>query len=188
MNVRPDRVVAAAIALAGLVIAGCGGDTESSKRSDVTSAARPVTALPADLFAARASAGARNVEDIKKDATATGEVVVRGRIGGRASPFVEGMAVFILADASMKSCDELHGDTCKTPWDYCCEPRDSVAARTATIQVVDAAGKPLRVDLEGKHGMDPLAVLTIVGDVAIRDEGGALVINARKIHVAQPKE
>ena len=98
-------------------------------------------------------------------------------------PFVNGAAVFLLADASMKSCDELHGDGCRTPWDYCCEPRESLAAKIATIQIIDADGRPLRMSLTGRHGLAPLAEITVLGEIAQRSDSGTLVINARKIHV-----
>ncbi len=139
------------------------------------------TTLPAELFVSQAPAGARSVAEVRADPSLTGEVVVQGRVGGRQEPFVDGAAVFLLADAGMKSCRELHGDSCKTPWDYCCEPPEALAARIATIQVVGSDGKPLRADLKGK--IQPLALLTLSGTVARRD-AGTLVINATRIHVA----
>jgi len=174
------RILAGVVA--GLAMAGCGPDEEQAKPGGTGAVRTPVAALPAGLFVDQAPPGSRGVAEIKADAGATGEIVVHGRIGGRVRPFVDGAAVFLLADTGMKTCADLHGDACKTPWDYCCEPRDSLAARTATVQIVDAEGQPLRIDLDGRHGMSPLAEVTVAGEVAHRD-GGSLVINARKIHV-----
>ena len=171
------------VVVTGLVVTGCDRTQSKSGPSGATSDQRAAITLPAGLFVEQAPPGGRGVAELKADATATGEVVVEGRIGGRVQPFVEGVAVFLLADTGMKTCTELHPDSCKTPWDYCCEPRPSLAAKTATIQIVDADGKPLRLDLSGSQGLSPLTRLTVAGEIASR-AGGTLVINARKIYVA----
>ena len=181
MNQWKNAVVIVALAAAGM-ISGCGGESNATKPADAKSAPAAAATLPAGLFVEEDLPAGRSVGELKADANATGEVVVHGRIGGRVEPFVNGAAVFLLADANMATCNESHEEACPTPWDYCCEPRDSLMGNVATIQIVDANGKPLRLDLAGQHGLSPLAELTIVGDVAQRD-GGALVINARKIHV-----
>lgn len=160
---------------------GCKRDAAPASGTDASKA--PIAALPPDLFASTPPEGARPVAAVKAEPPAGGEVVVEGRIGGRAEPFVKSAAVFVLADSSMKACNELHGDSCTTPWDYCCEPRESLAAKTATIQVVDSAGKPLAVDLQGKNGLEPLARVVIAGRVQQGGDPGALVINAQRIYV-----
>ena len=58
---------------------------------------------------------------VRKDAKDRQEVVVVGRIGGRVNPWIKGAAAFSIVDRSLKPCNEIEGDTCKTPWDYCCE-------------------------------------------------------------------
>ncbi len=142
--------------------------------------------LPSDMFLAEAPDAARGVGEVKADADASGPIVVHGRIGGRVEPFVDGAAVFLLTDAEIKTCDELHGDTCPTPWDYCCEPRDSLRANIATVQIVDDAGKPMKLSIKGQHGLKPKAHVTIVGEIDQHD-ADTLVINARQIYVA-PEE
>lgn len=47
------------------------------------------------------------------------EIVVVGRIGGSATPWVEGRAAFSIVDLSLKSCAECGSDDCPKPWDYC---------------------------------------------------------------------
>lgn len=165
--------------------AGCEQKPPPRAPAAPPAASQPTAALPADLFVTQAPAGARRIADIKADPNAAGEVVVHGRIGGRKAPFITGTAVFLLADASLKPCNMLHGDSCPTPWDYCCEPRDLLTADTATIQIVGADGKPLRTELAGQHGLAPLAEVTIAGEIAQRDASGSLVITARRIHVAR---
>jgi len=168
--------------LAMSLSAGCKKDAEKETAKPASKPSATV-ALPDDLFLDTEPESARSVADVKADEDANGEVVVFGRIGGRREPFVEGSAMFLLADAEMKSCDELHGDACKTPWDYCCEPKDSLLSKTATVQVVDENGKPLRTELKGKHGLEPLKHVVIAGKVSQRGEGGSLVIDAEGIYV-----
>jgi hypothetical protein len=170
--------------LAALAISGCekADEAPTGGAKSTTARSAQTTGLPATLFVTEAPADAQGVGAIKAATETTGEVVVEGRIGGRPEPFLKGTAVFLLADSSLKTCRELHGDGCPTPWDYCCEPKESLAANIATIQIVDDAGKPLRVDLKGKEGLNPMARLTIAGEITGRD-GGTLVINAHKIYV-----
>ena len=183
MKVRSETVVVAALACLGSTIIGCERKPQETKPRSTTPVQRQAVTLPPNLFVAEAPAGARSVAEVKGDPNAKGDVVVRGRIGGRREPFVDGAAVFLLADVSMKPCNELHGDGCPTPWDYCCEPRESLVAKVATVQVVGSDGKPLRASLIGQHGLTPLAEVIVAGDVAKRDDAGTLVINARTIHV-----
>ena len=172
-------IKAIAAASCFLVLTGC---KESSKAKEASSSVSQLPSLPAGLFVQEPIEGAKSVSEVKADLNLSGEVVGHGRIGGRSEPFVDGVAVFILADSSMKSCDELHDDACKTPWDYCCEPTESLSANIATIQIVDANEKPLSVGIQGKHGLEPLARVAVAGHIVSR-ENGNLVISAKKISV-----
>jgi hypothetical protein len=181
-SIETCRAVLAFVCAVG--IAGCEREpADAPSEADKGTTADRAASLPADLFLALAPDGARGVGELKADDSVTGAVVVRGRIGGRVEPFVKGSAVFLLADADMKDCSQLHGDTCPRPWDYCCEPKDSLLANTATVQVVGDDGQPLRIDLAGRQGLEPLREIVVTGDVASR-AGGSLVINARGIYVS----
>lgn len=173
----------AAITLFACVISGCERPAADKPQTTAAPAVDAGAALPADLFVDKAPADARNVAEVRAEENRTGLVVVRGRIGGRAAPFVDGAAIFVLTDASLPPCNELPGDGCRTPWDYCCEPAEKLQAHTATVQIVDAQGKPLRLDLEGQHGLEPLATIIVTGEAAPTEPGGPLVINARSIYV-----
>ena len=107
----------AALVSAGPAIVGCERKTPDTSGRSTASAPKKVVALPPGLFASATPAKARSVAEVKAHANASGEVVVRGRIGGRRQPFIDGVAMFLLADTSMKLCSELHGDGCPTPWD-----------------------------------------------------------------------
>jgi len=173
------------VALLGLCWTFTGCERNKQGRHERTSASIPrdASALPAGLFIYDVPPGARSVAEVKAEVKNPGEVVVHGRIGGRREPFVDGAAVFLLADTGMKTCAELHGDTCPTPWDYCCEPRESLTAKTATIQVIGDDGKPLGVDLKGRQGLEPMAEVTVVGEIQTRVDASALLINARRVYV-----
>lgn len=165
---------------------GCDrGGQETADNSNATAMAdRTGSGVRDGIFVDTVPAGAQGVAELKKNAVENSDVVIRGRIGGRAQPFVDGAAVFVLTDSSLKSCDQLHGDACKTPWDYCCETPESIAANTLTVQIVGDDGKPLRESVRGTHGLDRLKEIVVAGKIASRDEsGGTIVINASRIAV-----
>ena len=137
--------------------------------------------LPAGVWLTAAPADAKPVAETKKSAAVGQEVVLFGRIGGGKVPFVEGRAMFMLADRSIPSCVEKHGPGCATPWDYCCEPKETVLAGTATVQLVGADGRPLKVGLEGVRGLKPLAEVVVTGKVSSAGEN--VVIDATGIYI-----
>jgi hypothetical protein len=144
--------------------------------------------IPATVFVKDAPKDAKDLRETKaaaqKGEIAKGaSVTIRGRIGGRAAPFVKGRAIFFLADARLVACNEKPGDTCKVPWDFCCETPESLKANTATIQIVGTDGKPLKVAAEGAGGMKPLSKVTIVGTISDVSKEGTFVVNATAIHV-----
>ncbi len=156
--------------------------TPAKPGATATNTAAPSAAgIPDSVWLAAAPDGAKAVTDVKKDAATGQDVVVFGRIGGGKVPFVEGRAMFMLADRGLVSCTEKHGPGCTTPWDYCCEPKEQVLAGTTTIQLVGADGKPLKASLEGVHGLKPLSEVVIAGKVA--SAGDNVVINATGIYV-----
>src|SRR5438270_304889 len=64
-------------------------------------------------------AGAKPVKEVRGAAKDGEEVVIVGRIGGSAKPWIDGRAGFQIVDPSFTPCNEKEGDTCTTPWDYC---------------------------------------------------------------------
>jgi hypothetical protein len=188
----PSRNVFVAVcvvsgALGGVaLIAGCDERAESpATRSQSASPSQTaaVDTLPPGLVLAEAPAGAKDVAAVRKEVKAGDEVVLRGKVGGSLSPIVEGRASFQIVDASLTSCDQMPGDTCKTPWDYCCDDPKEVAAHSASVQVVGADGKPLRAPLAGVGGLKPLSEVTVKGTVAKAGDSGTLVVNATGIYV-----
>ncbi len=150
-----------------------------------TTAAAPSAGLPTGLFLAAAPEGAREVAAAKPTLKSGDTVVLVGRIGGSEEPFVKDRAMFTLVDRGLKTCGEGDpDDSCETPWDYCCEPRATLTANSATVQVLTPEGAPAKVDLNGLKGLKPLAMVTVVGTVASAD-GQNVVVNASGFYVTQ---
>ncbi len=143
--------------------------------------------LPAGLFLAAPPPAARDVREVKRDPRDGDAVVIRGRVGGGKHPFVPGRAVFLLSDLSLRPCSANPDDRCPTPWDYCCEPPDRIAARTIAVEVVDAGGRPLAVGLEGVGSLRASAEVVVRGRVSVGPAQTA-VIRAEGIHVGAVSE
>lgn len=138
--------------------------------------------IPAGLFAAAPEGEAVSVLEAKASSSQGDKVLVRGRIGGSAAPFVDGRAMFTIVDASMLACSDTPGDGCKTPWDYCCEQPADIARHAATVQVTGADDSVLRASLKGQGGLRELSTVVVRGTVAQIDDG-VLVIDADTISV-----
>jgi hypothetical protein len=171
---------AGVLVISWAVMFGCKqGDEQAASSS-------PKAALPPEFFAAQEPAGAKTVEEVKKSAKAGDTVTIRGKVGGSLEPFVEGRAVFTLMGPGLKPCG--HGSPmpdCKTPWDYCCDLPEDIAAHSATIQFVDEKGAPLRALVKGQRDVKELSEIVVVGQVKQVDKK-LLLVNATKMFVAKP--
>ena len=124
------------------------------------------------------------VAEAKRRTAAGQDIAIVGRIGGSEEPFAGDRAVFTVVDLSLKSCAHVDDpDHCATPWDYCCEDRNALRDGTATVEIAGADGRPLAGSVRGTAGLDPLAVVTVVGTVTDRNDKGLLVVRARRIEV-----
>jgi len=170
------------LVVAGLLLAACG-----TKEAPPAAPPKPADALPAELRLAKAPEGTVvGVGALKKSAKEGDEVVLRAVVGGAASPFVAGRAVMTVADAdAVTSCAkmEMGADGCKTPWDFCCTPKDVLLANTATVRFAGPDGQPLKGDLRGWKGIEALKVVVIRGVVGPRPDPAVLVIDAKGIFV-----
>jgi hypothetical protein len=142
--------------------------------------------IPASAFVTEAPKDAKDVAALKKSAKKGDTVVLRAKVGGRSEPFVKNRAIFMVADRSIRSCDEIPGDTCTRPWDYCCESPESKKANLATVQFTGADGKALKVGAQSVGGLEPLKLVVIEGVVSEIDDKGTFVIDARKVFVEPP--
>jgi hypothetical protein len=169
------KCIAWTLALAAI---GLGCERQSDKPVSTPPAAQ--VAVPAGFILAQEPAGARPLADVKSSAKDGDDVVIRAVIGGSENPFVATRAVVQIIDPGVKTCDQTPGDSCKTPWDACCD-QDNVKAKGATLQVVDTAGKPLAGTLQGVGGLKTLSHVVIVGKA--KSDGPALLINATGVFV-----
>jgi hypothetical protein len=109
------------------------------------------------------------------------EVAVLGRIGGSTDPWVEGRAAFQIVDPTLIPCNEIEGDSCKTPWDYCCDT-DRLPKAMATVKFVDEGGKTLETDARTLLDVKELTSVVVKGK-AQRDEAGNLTVLASSVFV-----
>ena len=142
--------------------------------------------IPSSAFVTEKPKDAKPIAEVRKSAKKGDTVVIEAKIGGRAEPFVKNRAVFMVADRKLKSCDEIPGDNCPKPWDYCCEPPESKKVNMMTVQFADKDGKPLKVGAEGVNGLEPLALVVFEGTVAELDDKGNFVVSVTKIFVEKP--
>ncbi len=160
------------VALIAGSIAGCGESkpTSTGTQAPSTPPTWLLTAQPADAL---------SVSDAKEQAAEGETIVVRGRIGGRKAPISADGPVFIIVDLSLPHCGENPDDKCPTPWDYCCEPKSELAAQSATVQIVDAAGNSV-APIGGS--LKPLDEVIVVGAVGARPTEGVLTIRATGVY------
>ena len=169
--------------LTGALLIGVAGCDSGSKPE--TAATAPAEALPAGLIVTEAPADAKGVAEVRKTAADGEQVVVRGRIAGQEEPFTEGRAQFQLVDAGVKSCAEMEGENCPTPWDMCCENPKEVAASSVTVQVLGAQGRPVKAPLKGVGGMKPLSEVSVKGTLRKSADGKAFTVEAKELYVKQ---
>ncbi len=108
-------------------------------------------------------------------------VVLVGRIGGSKNPWIEGRAMFTLVDRSLLSCEQIPGDTCPEPWDYCCQT-DKLPAAMVLVKVVDESGDPIATDARDLLGVRELTEVVVHG-TAQKDATGSLVVLADGLFV-----
>ena len=130
-------------------------------------------------------ADAKTVDEVREAAKDGDDVVIVGRIGGDRDPWVAERAAFLIVDPSRIPCSERTGDSCKTPWDYCCET--DLAKSKATIKFVDDAGKTLANDARQLLNVKELQTVVVKGQ-AKRDEAGNLTVLASGLFVRPNSE
>jgi hypothetical protein len=139
--------------------------------------------LPADLFVSTAPDGAVDVVAAKTSAKDGQSVVIKGVIAGQKEPLAANRAIMTVADAGLPTCDKSPMDKCPTPWDACCEPKEEIAAKTISVQVVGSDNQPLKAGLNGASGLAPMKHVVVAGTVKA-PTSDTIVIQAQRIYVA----
>lgn len=163
-------MTAAAMLIAGA--AGMGVLTPTAALAQVKSVADVKTMLKPEL-----PADAQEITAAIKSAKVGQTITVRGNVAMSKDAFVENRAIFTLVDESTrKGCcppsDKLPDTACDIP-----------AEGRATVQIVDAGGKPLRSGLNGQHGLKPGAEVFVTGKVVTANGADALVLSVVSMHV-----
>jgi len=171
-------VFAGFVLLSSIAITGC--REEQGKPQAAESGG-----LPADLIATSAMPGALDVAKARELAKDGEPIVVKGRVGGQKAPLAPNRAIATLADLSLPTCDKSPMATCETPWDYCCDPSEKVAANTLTVQVVGPDGTPIKAGLSGFGGIAPMKELVVSGIARRASGSNSLLVQANRIYVAR---
>jgi len=160
----------AVVALFTIVVSGCS--------KPVT---EPVVAYDGSKFVLPSEPdGAQNVIAARESAKDKEQVVVLGRIGGSANPWVGDRAAFYIVDPSLLACSDEKEDgepcSCTTPWDYCCE-LDKLPKAMTLVQFVEADGSVVKHDARKVFDVTELQTVIVKG-TAQRDDAGNLTILA----------
>ncbi|MAG55296.1 MAG: hypothetical protein CMJ83_03310 [Planctomycetes bacterium] len=190
------RLLVALIAIAcAVILPACGGDDTSSSdapesgtsksgppkpdtpKPDTPKPGTPKSAIPEARWSSTPLANAEPVGKVRADAKDGAEVIISGKV----KQFVEGRAALTLVDIKLKSCDQLEGDNCETPWDYCCVDPTEIAANAITVEVRSSDNRLIREGLKGFHGLDHLQTLSVCGKLS-RDDAGNVTVVATSIY------
>lgn len=149
--------VLTALLIAVVLILGCGQSPESSNKT--------ASAGGQKFLLSTEPLGAKNVSDVRDSSKNDEEVSVVGRIGGRKDPWVPHMAGFTIADLTMVPCNEREGDTCPTPWDYCCEDENIIAKKTLPVRFLNEQGEVINTDARELLAVKELSTVVVRGKI-----------------------
>lgn len=158
-----------------MLLAGCSEDPASSSQADMSADSRAAWLLVSE------PASALSVDEAKASAKEGDRIVLRGRIGGRKEPMSAESAVLTMMDTSIPHCGDNPDDKCSTPWDYCCVPKDQIAAHSATVQIVGPDGASAGTNPKAA-GLSELDVIVVEGVVGPRPSEQVLTIRASGVY------
>ena len=170
MSVRKRILWVAVVCVAWMT--GCGDRSEGPP---------PVAIDVTPYLLSEPPGDAEEVKSVHEAAGSERDVVIVGKIGGRSDPWIEGRAAFNIVDRSVKSCSDIPGDDCPTPWDYCCTQGD-LRGSTALVKVVGGDGRTLFGDARKLFGVKELQTVIIKG-TARKDDAGNLTVVASGLYL-----
>lgn len=107
-------------------------------------------------------------------------------VAGRIARIGKGAAVFWLMDKQLPYCGEVRSeDTCKTPWDYCCETPDTYRANSLLVEIRDQGGQP--VPTPSLPGLRLLDHVEVTGTIEKDEQGNPVLLAAGYFRVARPE-
>ncbi len=173
-------VLTFSFALAGLLV-GCSQQTESNQQVKEDAISMTSSADGSTFLLSSEPDGAEGVIKVREVAADGEDIVVVGRIGGSANPWIDGRAAFSIVDESLQACSDIPGDGCPEPWDYCCET-SKLPAATALVKVVDQHGDLVKTDAKQLLNVEELSTVVVQGK-AQRDDAGNLTVLASGVFV-----
>lgn len=100
-------------------------------------------------------------------------------VHGRIAAVVKGRAAFTLMDTKLPYCGEVQKeDTCKTPWDYCCEKPSTRTEHALAVELRGTDGKVLATP--SLPDLRLLDEVDVVGKLS-KDEHGNFVLAAEGV-------
>lgn len=166
--------------LLSTALTGCGGSSSAEISSE---AITPASFDGSKYVLTEEPDGAVGVIAARESAEDGDPIVVVGRIGGAANPWIEGRAAFTLLDASKSIVAEGtdSGDAELCTGDCCALER---AACTTLVKVVDETGRVLAID--SRQLFDIAANdMVVVRGIVNKDKSGNFVVLADGLHVRQ---
>lgn len=167
-------LLSAAVSLAAVV--GCGQAPESPPTAKAS-----VTFDGAQFKLSDEPEGAVGVIAAREDAEDGAPLVLVGRVGGSAKPWVEGRAAFTLLDASMSIVAEGEdsGEAEVCMGDCCATERLSC---TTLVKVVDEQGKLVPIDSRELLGLKESDMVVVTGTTK-KDQSGNFTMLANGVYV-----
>ena len=165
---------AAGLALVCIAVAGCNFSSSNPSNASNLDGSKYLLGSEPE--------GGQDVIEVRKTAQNDDEVVIVGKIGGSVKPWADGQAAFWIVDRSIKSCRDIDEDHCATPWDYCCEPNESLAPAMALVKVVDENGAVVSANAKELLGLKELDTVVARG-TAERDMDGNLNVLVTSVYV-----
>ena len=174
MNARIS--IAVLCALATPLATGCGSQSNASTQSSTSAQVDGAKYLLPDE-----PEGAMGVIEARQLSEDGQELVLVGRIGGAANPWVEGRAAFTLLDPSMLVVDPeegmAKGQLCT---DDCCATERLEC--TTIVKFVDASGALVAIDARKLLGVSEDDMVVVKG-TAKRDKSGNFQLLATGLHI-----
>jgi len=173
-------VLVAAVSLP--LLSGCGEGADSQAIAAVATTTASTVEIDGSLFLLdEEPTGAVGVIAARESAEDGKPLVLVGRIGGAANPWIDGRAAFTLLDASMAVVDEGEdsGDGELCMGDCCATERINC---TTLVKVVDAQGKLVLVDSRKLLGLSESDMVVLQG-TAKKDESGNFVMLAKGVFI-----
>lgn len=165
------------LSAAVLALTGCGSAPDHSPAAAVA----PTTLDGSKYLLAEEPDGAVGVMAARETAKDGDPVVIVGRIGGAANPWIEGRAAFMLLDASKlmvaEGADAAAGELCTG--DCCATER---ADCTTLVKVVDANGRLVAADSRQLLGLTTEDMVVVRGK-AKKDESDNFTVLADAVYI-----